>query len=102
MCWSQDTIITKTNGFITSKILEVTNIKDYNKFLSQEFETAQKEICGFTHMDDRIDSLKKIMANKNVSIKLLNYFIINNIKIYSNEKEIKINMWNFFNVFLPF
>ncbi len=53
------------------KVLQVDNIKDYNKFLSQEFETAEKEIHGFTNLDERIDSLKSILTNKNISVNIL-------------------------------
>lgn len=53
------------------KVLQVNNIKDYNKFLSQEFETAQKEIHGFTNLDERIDSLKSVFTNKNLSVNIL-------------------------------
>jgi sugar-specific transcriptional regulator TrmB len=53
------------------KVLQVNNIKDYNKFLSQEFETAEKEINGFTNLDERIDSLKSVFTNKNLSINIL-------------------------------
>jgi sugar-specific transcriptional regulator TrmB len=53
------------------KVLQVNNLKDYNKFLSQEFETAHDEIRGFTNLDERIDSLKSVFTNKNLSINLL-------------------------------
>jgi len=63
--WSE-----KANG-PTEKILQVNNIKDYNKFLAQEFQSAQKEVHGFTHMDERVDAFKGLMANKNISVKFL-------------------------------
>ncbi len=63
--WSE-----KSNG-PSEKILQVNNIKDYNKFLAQEFQSVQKEIHGFTHIDERIDSFKGLIANKNISVKLL-------------------------------
>ncbi len=71
-----DEILTNKNWGVQlagskEKILQINNLKDYNKFLAQEFESAQKEIHGFTHLDDRIDSLKSVMGNKNLSIKIL-------------------------------
>ncbi len=53
------------------KVLQVNNLKDYNKFLSQEFESAQKEIHGFTNLDERIDSLKSVFTNKNLNVSIL-------------------------------
>jgi len=53
------------------KILQVDNLKDYNRFLAQEFQSAQKEIFAFTHLDERIDSLKGITGNKNLNVKIL-------------------------------
>jgi sugar-specific transcriptional regulator TrmB len=53
------------------KVLQVNNLKDYNKFLSQEFESVQKEIHGFTNIDERIDSLKSIYNNKDISVNIL-------------------------------
>ena len=53
------------------KILQVNNLKDYNKFLAQEFQTAKKDIHAFTHLDQRVDSLKNIISNKNLDIKIL-------------------------------
>ncbi len=71
-----DEVILNTNwsSYATNtpeKVLQVNNLKDYNKFLSQEFETAQKEIHGFTNLDERIDSLKSVFNNKNLSINIL-------------------------------
>jgi len=54
------------------KILQVNNVKDYNKFLHQEFETAQKEIHGFTNLDERIDSLKSVFNNNHESVSVFN------------------------------
>lgn len=53
------------------KVLQVNNIKDYNKFLAQEFESAEKEIHGFTNLDERIDSLKSVFSNKNLQVNIL-------------------------------
>ncbi len=53
------------------KVLQVNNLKDYNKFLSQEFETVKKELHGFTNIDDRIDSLKSVYNNKDISVNIL-------------------------------
>jgi sugar-specific transcriptional regulator TrmB len=53
------------------KILQVNNLKDYNKFLAQELATAQNEIHGFTHLDERIDALKGLLDKKNLSINIL-------------------------------
>lgn len=53
------------------KILQVNNLNDYNKFLSQELQSAQKEVLGFTHLDERIDSLKSISQKTGLNVKLL-------------------------------
>jgi len=53
------------------KILQVKNIKDYNKLLSQEFETAKKEISGFTHFDERVDAFKSIYDRPELNVKLI-------------------------------
>lgn len=72
-----DEVITNySSGWGTSmetpeKVLQVNNIKDYNKFLAQEFETAKQEILGFTNLDDRIESLKSVFTNKNISVNIL-------------------------------
>lgn len=53
------------------KILQVDNVKDYNKFLSQELGSAEKEVHGFTCIDQRFESLKSIISNKNLSVNIL-------------------------------
>ncbi|HOD89699.1 MAG TPA: helix-turn-helix domain-containing protein [archaeon] len=63
--WNTQVLNTK------EKILQINALKDYNKFLAQEFATAQKEICGFTQLDERIDSFKEIFNKNNLSIKIL-------------------------------
>lgn len=73
------------------KVLQVNNIKDYNKFLSQEFETAQKEIHGFTNIDDRIDSLKSVFTNKDISVNILTNPIT---KMYDFPKHVNIQEAN--------
>jgi sugar-specific transcriptional regulator TrmB len=73
------------------KVLQVNNIKDYNKFLSQEFETAEKEIHGFTNLDERIDSLKSVFTNKNLSINILTNPVT---KIHEIPKHVTIQETN--------
>ena len=73
------------------KVLQVNNIKDYNKFLSQEFETAEKEINGFTNLDERIDSLKSVFTNKNLSINILTNPVT---KIHEIPKHVTIQETN--------
>ncbi len=53
------------------KVLQVKNLNDYNKLLSQELKTAQKEIIGFTHIDERSDALKETFVNNNLKVKLI-------------------------------
>ncbi|MDD3177994.1 MAG: helix-turn-helix domain-containing protein [Candidatus ainarchaeum sp.] len=53
------------------KILQVNNLNDYNKYLSQELNSAEKEVLGFTHIDQRIDSLKSLIPRDNLGIKIL-------------------------------
>jgi sugar-specific transcriptional regulator TrmB len=71
-----DDVISNTNwaSYVSKtpeKVLQVNNLKDYNKFLSQEFESAEKEIHGFTNLDERLDSLKSVFTNKNLQINIL-------------------------------
>ncbi|HNW05962.1 MAG TPA: helix-turn-helix domain-containing protein [archaeon] len=56
---------------VQEKILQVKNLKDYNKLLSQEFENAEKEITGFTSMDDRVEAFKPISEMPEVHVKLI-------------------------------
>jgi len=65
------------------KILQINNLKDYNKFLSQEFNSAKKEIHGFTHLDDRFESFKNL-SNKDITIKLLSKPVTKNLDIPKN------------------
>ena len=53
------------------KILQVKNITDYNKLLSQELQTAKSEIIGFTHFDERVDALRESFGNEDLKIKLI-------------------------------
>jgi HTH-type transcriptional regulator, sugar sensing transcriptional regulator len=53
------------------KILQVKNLNDYNKLLSQELQSADKEIIGFTHFDERLDALKETFSNEDLNIKLI-------------------------------
>lgn len=71
------------------KVLQVTNLKDYNKFLAQEFESAEKEIHGFTNLDERLDSLKSVFTNKNLKINILTspYLKSGSVPKHVNIKE---------------
>jgi sugar-specific transcriptional regulator TrmB len=60
-----------SNLGIQEKILQVKNLKDYNKLLSQELNSAKKEIQGFTHLDERSDAFKNIFSNSNLNIRLI-------------------------------
>jgi len=53
------------------KILQVKDIKDYNKLISQELDSAQREICAFTHLDERHESLKNLKTRTDLNIKIL-------------------------------
>ncbi|MFH0905779.1 MAG: helix-turn-helix domain-containing protein [archaeon] len=61
----------KTNVSASEKLLQVKNIKDYNKLLSQEFDGAKSEICGFTHLDQREDAFRNLRSRKDLSVKLI-------------------------------
>jgi sugar-specific transcriptional regulator TrmB len=69
------TVLIKENwtNYIGSqeKILQVKNLNDYNKLLSQELDSAKKEINGFTFMDDRVDAFKNVFTNPDLNIKLI-------------------------------
>lgn len=61
----------KSHVVSQEKLLQVRNLKDYNKLLSQEFETAKKEINGFTHLDNRFDAFDEVKENSNLAVKLI-------------------------------
>ena len=67
---SKETWFNQINS-VQEKILQVKNIKDYNKLLSQEFEGAKKEITGFTHFDERIDAFKSIYDRPELCVRLI-------------------------------
>jgi sugar-specific transcriptional regulator TrmB len=56
---------------VKEKVLQVKNINDYNKLLSQELSSANKEIHGFTHLDYRVDAFKDVFKNNKLNIKLI-------------------------------
>ncbi len=53
------------------KILQVKNLNDYNKLLSQELQSADKEIIGLTHFDERSDAFKDTFVNEDLKVKLI-------------------------------
>lgn len=84
-------ILSKDNwlAHVTSaqeKILQVRNIKDYNKLLSQEFECAEKGITGFTKYDDRIDAFKSIYDKPEITVQLISKPLAKDYNLPSNFK----------------
>ena len=61
------------------RILQVKDIKDYNKLLAQELDTAKREIYGFTHLDERHPAFKNIMARKDLSVKIISRPLTKNL-----------------------
>ena len=80
---SKETWASQVNG-AQEKILQVKNIKDYNKLLSQEFETAKKEITGFTYLDERIDAFKPVSEMPEVNVKLISKPITRDLDLPKN------------------
>ena len=80
---SKETWASQVNG-AQEKILQVKNIKDYNKLLSLEFETAKKEITGFTYLDERIDAFKPVSEMPEVNVKLISKPITRDLDLPKN------------------
>lgn len=87
---SKETWANQVSG-VQEKILQVKNIKDYNKLLSQEFEGAKKEITGFTNIDDRVDAFKPVSEMPEINVKLISKPITKDFDLPKNfsiqEKE---------------
>ncbi len=90
-----DHILTKEkwtdHSVVDEKVLQVKNLKDYNKLLSQELRTADKEILGFTHIDDRSDALKETFVNEDLKVKLISKPLTKN---YDFPKNIEVQEKN--------
>lgn len=61
----------KNHVVAQEKLLQVRNLKDYNKLLSQEFESAKNQINGFTHLDSRFDAFDDVKEKSNLDVKLI-------------------------------
>ncbi len=61
----------KNHVVAQEKLLQVKNLKDYNKLLSQEFESAKNLINGFTHLDSRFDAFDEVKEKSNLDVKLI-------------------------------